>query len=55
MLRWAITFLIIAMLSGLMGFGLASGVSYDAAKICFVVFMILFVVSLVMGRRAPAI
>lgn len=54
MLNWAITFLIIALVAGLLGFGLVAGISYDAAKICFVVFLILFIVSLVMGRRAPA-
>jgi uncharacterized membrane protein YtjA (UPF0391 family) len=53
MLQWAITFLIIALIAGLLGFGLVGGLAYDAAKICFFVFLVLFVVSLVMGRRAP--
>ncbi len=53
MLQWAITFLIIALISALLGFGLVAGLSYDAAKICFFVFLVLFVVSLLMGRRAP--
>ncbi|TWT59149.1 hypothetical protein KOR42_25380 [Thalassoglobus neptunius] len=51
MLSWAITFLIIALISGLLGFGVVGGVAYTAAKICFFVFLILFVVALVSGRR----
>jgi uncharacterized membrane protein YtjA (UPF0391 family) len=53
MLGWALTFLIIALISALFGFGLVTGVSMTAAKICFFVFLILFVVSLLTGRRAP--
>jgi len=55
MLSWAITFLIIALIAGLMGFGLVSGLAYDAAKIVFFVFLVLFVVSLLAGRRAPTV
>ncbi|MEW4487408.1 DUF1328 domain-containing protein [Thalassoglobus sp. JC818] len=51
MLSWAITFLIIALVAGLLGFGVVGGVAYTAAKICFFVFLILFVVALVSGRR----
>lgn len=53
MLSWAITFLIIALISALLGFGLVAGMSYSAAKICFFVFLVLFVVSLLAGRRVP--
>jgi uncharacterized membrane protein YtjA (UPF0391 family) len=53
MLSWAITFLIIALISALFGFGMVAGMSYSAAKICFFVFILLFVVSLVAGRRVP--
>jgi len=53
MLRWAILFLIVALVAAVFGFG---GIAADAAwiaKILFVVFLILFVVSFVMGRRGP--
>lgn len=53
MLSWAITFLIIMLISGLFGFGLVAGLSYTAAKICFFVFLVLFVLSLLTGRRVP--
>jgi uncharacterized membrane protein YtjA (UPF0391 family) len=51
MLRWAVLFLIIALIAGVLGFtNIAAGAS-NIAWILFVVFLILFVVSLVMGRR----
>jgi len=55
MLRWAILFLVIALVAALFGFGLVANLSYDAAKILFFVFLVLFVVSLLAGwRRGPA-
>ncbi len=53
MLSWALTFLIVALLAGLLGFGLISGLAWEFAKILFFVFLVLFIVSLVMGRRRP--
>jgi uncharacterized membrane protein YtjA (UPF0391 family) len=54
MLRYAVIFLIIAILAGVFGF---TGIAGDAAwiaKILLVVFVILFVVSLILGRRGPS-
>jgi uncharacterized membrane protein YtjA (UPF0391 family) len=45
MLRLAIVFLVIALLAGLLGFGGVAAISWDGAKILFVVFLILAVVS----------
>jgi uncharacterized membrane protein YtjA (UPF0391 family) len=53
MLHWAITFLLIALLSGLFGFGLVGGMAYGAAKLCFFVFLVLAVISMVSGRKMP--
>jgi len=54
MLGWALTFLIIALLAGLFGFGLVAGASYTIAKVLFFVFLVLFVVSLLTGAmRRP--
>ena len=53
MLRWALLFLVVALVSALFGFTNVAGVSMDAARILFFVFLVLFVVSLVMGTRAP--
>lgn len=55
MLRWAILFFIIALIAAVFGFG---GVAGDAAwigKVLLVVFLILAVASVVLGRRGPPI
>lgn len=51
MLRWAILFLIIALIAGALGLFRIEGVASEIAWVLFAVFLILFVVSLVMGRR----
>lgn len=53
MLSYAITFLIIAIIAGVLGLGLVAGLALEIARILFVVFLILFIVSLVSGRRPP--
>lgn len=53
MLRWALLFLVVALLSALFGFTEVAGTSILAAKILFFVFLVMFVVSLVMGTREP--
>ena len=53
MLSWALTFLVIALLAGVFGFGIVGGMAYGAARICFFVFLVLAVVSMLTGRRAP--
>ncbi len=46
MLSYAILFLIVALIAGVLGFGVVAGTAATIAKICFVVFLILFVISL---------
>jgi uncharacterized membrane protein YtjA (UPF0391 family) len=53
MLRWAIMFLVIALIAGFLGLGTLEGTAMQAARLVFFVFLVLFVVSLIMGRRAP--
>ncbi len=53
MLRWALLFLVVALIAALFGFGGVAGTSMVAAKILFFVFLVMFVVSLVMGTREP--
>lgn len=53
MLRWAILFLIIALVAAVLGLTGVEFMAKEIAWIIFVVFLILFVVSLVMGRRGP--
>ncbi|QDT63844.1 DUF1328 family protein [Calycomorphotria hydatis] len=51
MLGWAITFLLIALIAAALGFGGVAGAATGIAKILFFVFLVLFVVSLLFGRR----
>lgn len=51
MLNYALIFLIVAILAGVLGFGVVAGTAAMVAKVCFVVFLILFLFSLLGGRR----
>ncbi|NLU52774.1 MAG: DUF1328 domain-containing protein [Clostridiaceae bacterium] len=51
MLKWAITFLILALISALFGFGLIANLTFGIAKILFYIFIALFVISLIFGRQ----
>ena len=56
MLRWTLAFLILAIIAAAFGFGgIASG-AVDIARILFFLFVVLFVISLVVGgfRRPSA-
>lgn len=49
MLQWALTFLVLALLAGIFGFlPLAADLAW-IGKVLFVVFLVLFVVSLITG------
>jgi len=52
MLRWALVFLVMALIAAALGFGGIAGTFAFFAKILFFVFLVLFVVSLIAGRRA---
>jgi len=45
MLRWSLTFLIVAILAGAFGFGGIAGAASDIARVLFFVFLAMFVVS----------
>ncbi len=48
MLQWALVFFVLAIVAGLLGFTAGvTGVLLWAAKICFVLFLVLFLISLV--------
>ena len=55
MLGWALTFLVVAIIAGVFGFGGIAAASAGIAQILFVVFLVLFAASLiaaiVAGRR----
>lgn len=53
MLYYAIVFFVIALIATALGFGVLGGMAASIAKFLAIVFVILFVVSLIFGRRAP--
>jgi uncharacterized membrane protein YtjA (UPF0391 family) len=57
MLRWALMFLVIALIAAVFGFGLIANLSFDAAKIVFFVFIVLAVLSFLGGlmRSSPPV
>ena len=55
MLYWAITFLVIALIAAVLGFGGIAGTAVGIAKLLFFVFLVLFVLALVFGRRTPPV
>ena len=52
MLRWALMFLVIAIVAAVFGFTNIAGTSAWIAQVLFFVFLVLFVVSLVFGGRS---
>ncbi len=53
MLSYALIFLVVALIAGVLGFGVVAGTTATIAKVCFVIFLVLFLVSLLRGRRVP--
>jgi len=52
MLSYAWIFLVIALIAALFGFGVIASTAAGIAKILFIVFLVLFVGSFIMGRPA---
>ncbi len=50
MLRWAVIFLVLALVAGALGAGSVAGLSMNIAYVLFVVFLILLVVHFFTGR-----
>ena len=51
MLRWALTFAILAVVAAVLGWGGLAGEFAYIAQILLLVFVVLFVVALIAGRR----
>lgn len=49
MLRWALAFLVFALIAGLLGFTSIAGQSMYIARILFFVFIVVFLASLIYG------
>ena len=53
MLSWSVMFLIIAIIAGIFGFGGVAGTATEFARILFVGFLVICVISFILGRRVP--
>ncbi len=49
MLRWALIFFVVAIIAAVFGFGGIAAGATDIARILFFVFLVVFLVSLIMG------
>ena len=52
MLRWSLTFFVFALIAALFGFGGIATASAEIAKALFFLFLIVFVVTLILGAMA---
>ena len=58
MLGWALTFLVIALIAAVLGFGGIAGLSMEIAKIIFFVAILLFAIAAIVGLirgRTPTV
>ena len=51
MLSYAAIFLLIALLAGVLGFGVIAGAAAEIAKVIFFIFLVFFVFSLLRGKK----
>ena len=51
MLNYAIIFLLIALVAGVLGFGVIAGTAAMIAKVLFIIFLVLCIASLLRGKR----
>lgn len=58
MLQWALTFLVLALIAGVLGFGGVAIISVEIARILFLIFIVLFLIAAVShalrGKLPPA-
>lgn len=59
MLSWALTFLVVALIAAVLGFGGIAGTAIEIAKLIFIVAIVLFLISAVIGLarrgRGPSV
>jgi uncharacterized membrane protein YtjA (UPF0391 family) len=54
MLYYAIAFLLIAIVAGILGFGVIAGTAALFARVLFLIFIVLFIVSLLRNKKPSA-
>lgn len=52
MLYYTLIFLLVAIVAGVLGFGVIAGTAAGIAKVLFVIFLVLTIVAFARGRRA---
>lgn len=52
MLKWAVVFLVLGLIAGVLGFTAIAGASIAIAKFLFFIFVAIFVVLLILGMTA---
>jgi uncharacterized membrane protein YtjA (UPF0391 family) len=52
MLHWSLMFLIMALIAAVLGFGGLAGAAVGIAKVLFFVFLVVWLIALLTGRRA---
>ena len=52
MLRWALIFLVVSLVAAVLGFGGIAADSAYIARVLFIIFLVLFLVSLVFGMSS---
>jgi uncharacterized membrane protein YtjA (UPF0391 family) len=52
MLRWALAFLVLALIAAFLGFGGIAAASAGIAKTLFFIFLVIFAVTLILGLAA---
>lgn len=52
MLNYALLFLLIALVAGILGFGVIAGTAATMARVLFLLFLVLFAFSLLRGAKA---
>ncbi|WP_437278432.1 DUF1328 family protein [Sorangium sp. So ce375] len=53
MLSWSVAFFLVAIIAAILGFGVLAASAAALAKLLFVIFLVLALVSLALGRRVP--
>ncbi len=51
MLYYSVVFLVVALIAGVLGFGVIAGTAASIAKVLFFVFLVIFLISVFRGRR----
>lgn len=52
MLHYSLVFLVVALIAGILGFGVVAGAAASIAKICFFLFLVIWILAFFAGRRA---